>query len=61
MGVPVAGREFDSEAGVCFNRARYYDSQIGRFINEDSLRGISGSINFYPYVADNPINLLSVA
>jgi len=53
-----AGREFDSETGVYFNRARYYDSQIGRFISEDPLRGISGSINFYPYVANSPINLI---
>jgi RHS repeat-associated protein len=31
------GREFDSETGLYFLRNRYYDSQSGRFLNEDPL------------------------
>jgi len=36
-----------------YYRARYYDSGVGRFINEDPLQHISG-INFYRYVANRP-------
>ena len=31
-------REFDSETGLEFYRARYFDSVVGRFINEDPFR-----------------------
>ena len=29
------GRELDSETGLDFNRARYFDPLLGRFISED--------------------------
>ncbi len=31
------GREYDSETGLYFYRARYYDAKIGRFVSEDPL------------------------
>jgi RHS repeat-associated protein len=31
-------RELDSEIGLSFHRARYYDSQNGRFLREDPIR-----------------------
>jgi RHS repeat-associated protein len=31
------GREFDTETGLYFYRARYYDPTAGRFISEDRL------------------------
>ena len=40
-----------------FNRARYYDQTIGRFISEDPTRFAAG-VNFYSYVRDNAINLV---
>ena len=49
------GREFDTETGLYFYRARYYDPSIGRFISEDPIR-FRGGINFYCYVKNNPIN-----
>ena len=49
------GREIDTESGLYFYRARYYDSLMGRFINEDPI-GFAGGINFYAYVQGNPIN-----
>jgi RHS repeat-associated protein len=52
------GRAFDSEIGIYFYRARYYDQNAGRFLREDPLRGISGSVNFYAYVDNSPINLV---
>ena len=47
-------REFDSESGLNFYRSRYYDSSVGRFIQQD-LIGFSGGTNFYTYVGNNPV------
>jgi RHS repeat-associated protein len=47
------GREVDSETGLDFYRARYYDSTIGRFISEDPIR-FDGGFDFYVYVENNP-------
>jgi len=49
------GRELDSESGLYYYRARYYDANIGRFIQEDPI-GFNGGVNFYTYVRNNPIN-----
>ncbi len=49
------GRELDSESGLYYYRARYYDPEIGRFLNEDPL-GLEAGINFYVYCQNNPIN-----
>ena len=48
------GRESDSETGLYFYRARYYDQSTGRFLSEDTAR-FSESTNFYPYVGSNPL------
>ncbi len=50
------GREFDSESGLYYYRARSYDSTAGRFLEKDPI-GLSGGINLYTYVKDNPVNL----
>ena len=47
------GREFDSESGLYYFRARYYDSASGRFLQKDAA-GFAGGINFYAYVGANP-------
>ncbi len=49
------GRNYDPETGLYYYRSRYMDPEIGRFITEDNL-GISGGINLYAYVNNNPIN-----
>ncbi len=46
-------RDFDAETGLNFHRARYYDSQIGRFLSEDPI-GFDGGMNFYAYVGNDP-------
>jgi RHS repeat-associated protein len=48
-------RDYDPETGLRYYRARYYDTQTGRFLSEDPV-GFSGGINFYPYVSNNPAN-----
>jgi RHS repeat-associated protein len=46
-------REFDTETGLYFYRARYYDPSIGRFLSEDPAGSLS-DLNFYAYVRNNP-------
>jgi RHS repeat-associated protein len=55
------GQQLDSETAFYYLRARYYDPAIGRFLGQDPLRGIVGvplSQNLYPYVLNNPVNLV---
>ncbi|MDO8444571.1 MAG: RHS repeat-associated core domain-containing protein [Deltaproteobacteria bacterium] len=55
------GQELDSETGLYFYNARYYDPQLGRFISADSIipdPGDPQSFNRYSYVRNNPINLI---
>jgi RHS repeat-associated protein len=47
------GREFDSETGLLYLRARYYSPEVGRFVSEDPIQ-FNGGINFYSYVRNAP-------
>jgi len=47
------GREFDTESGLFYYRARYFDPTSGRFFSEDPARFIAGP-NFYAYVGNRP-------
>jgi RHS repeat-associated protein len=47
------GREFDTETGLYFYRARYFDPAAGRFLSEDPI-GLWGGLNLYRYVKNNP-------
>ncbi|MEM7223637.1 MAG: PKD domain-containing protein [Pseudomonadota bacterium] len=49
-------REFDSENGSYFYRARYYNPESGRFITEDPIGFAGGDQNMYRYVLNGPIN-----
>lgn len=51
------GRRFDKESGLYYYRARYYDAQIGRFLQTDRI-GFSGEINLYSYVQNNAVNFV---
>jgi RHS repeat-associated protein len=50
------GRELDSEIGLYYYRARYYDPRIGRFLSQDPACFKSDDWNLYRYVANDPIN-----
>jgi RHS repeat-associated protein len=50
------GREWDEEAGLYYYRARYYDANTGRFIQEDPISFAGGDMNLYVYVGNNPVN-----
>jgi RHS repeat-associated protein len=49
------GRDTDSEIGLRYYRARYYDPATGRFFSEDPLQFESGD-NFYEYSFNSPTN-----
>jgi RHS repeat-associated protein len=53
-GYAFTGREWDPETNRYYNRARYYDPKLGRFISEDPI-GFAGGANLYRYVRDNPV------
>jgi len=51
----------EAEPGLVFLRARYYDPQLGRFIQRDSRQGLASrpeSLNRYVYVQNNPASLV---
>ena len=53
-----AGEQMDTETGLQYLRARYYDPEDGRFITVDTARphdDISATINRYVYAGNNPI------
>jgi RHS repeat-associated protein len=50
------GREQDSETGLDYYRARYYDAGVGRFISEDPIGFAAGDSNIYRYVGNSPVN-----
>jgi RHS repeat-associated protein len=47
------GQYDDEETGLHYNRFRYYDPDIGRFISQDPI-GLAGGFNTYQY-APNPV------
>ncbi|MGD0966609.1 MAG: RHS repeat-associated core domain-containing protein [Candidatus Acidiferrales bacterium] len=51
------GPEFDSEISLYYQRARYYESTLGRFLSEDPFRFFAGS-NSYVYVKNQSPNAL---
>ena len=57
-----AGREHDSEAGLIYMNARYYDPSLGRFLQQDPNPGKlvlpSSVVNSYIYALNNPISFI---
>ncbi|WP_339483685.1 RHS repeat-associated core domain-containing protein, partial [Pseudomonas sp. RL_5y_Pfl2_73] len=47
------GQYYDVETGLHYNRYRYYDPQVGRFIGKDPI-GFAGGLNVYAY-GPNPV------
>ena len=50
------GREFDSESGLYYYRARNYDPATGRFLQKDPLGFMGKDVNLYRYVRSSPTN-----
>ena len=48
--VRFQGQWFDEESGMHYNRLRYYEPMIGRFINQDLIRLTGGIRNLYAFL-----------
>ena len=55
------GYYYDVETGFYYVSSRYYDPEVGRFLNADSeISGVGGDIrgyNLYAYCMNNPVNM----
>ena len=55
------GYYFDSEIGMYYLQSRYYNPQVGRFINsDDQIADVGGSVlgfNVFAYCVNNPVNM----
>jgi RHS repeat-associated protein len=54
--VRFQGQYHDHETGLHYNRYRYYDPMVGRFISQDPI-SYAGGLNLYFY-GDNPVVLI---
>lgn len=58
--ITYRGYYFDNESGFYYLQSRYYDAEVGRFINADDVKYIGAnenrwSYNLYMYCEGNPI------
>lgn len=53
--VKYTGKHLDSDTGLYYFNARWYDSNLGRFITEDP---INDGINWYVYARNNPLRFI---
>lgn len=49
------GQQWDAETQLAYNLNRYYDPQLGRYVQGDPI-GLDGGWNRFAYVAGNPLN-----
>ena len=54
------GYYYDSESGTYYCNSRYYDSQMGRWLNSDDISYLDpvtlNGLNLYAYCGNNPVN-----
>jgi RHS repeat-associated protein len=54
------GYKYDSETGLYYLNSRYYNPELGRFINADAAGGKVGELlshNVFAYCLNNPVNM----
>ena len=56
LNIGRAGREYDGDTCLYYNRARWYDPKIHRFISEDPIGFAAGDANLYRYCGNSPTN-----
>lgn len=55
--IRMQGQHYDEESGLYYNRHRYYDPNIGRYITQDPI-GLQGGMNMYQYAVNSPSNFV---
>jgi RHS repeat-associated protein len=50
--------QLDSDTGLYYDNARYYDSSTGEFISQDPRAFAGGNTNLQGYVNNDPVNLV---
>ena len=55
FNVRFPGQYFDTETGLHYNRFRYYEPSIGRYISADPI-GQAGGLSLYAYAGNSPVN-----
>jgi RHS repeat-associated protein len=50
-----AGQRLDTQTGLLYDNARYYDPVSGRFISSDTVQNNTKGMDSYAYVGDNPV------
>ncbi len=53
------GHWLDAETGLHYNRFRYYDPALGRYLQSDPI-GVAGGLNLYAYCDGNPLTRVDV-
>ena len=51
------GRRFEAETNLYYYRARFYSSELGRFLQPDPIE-YAGGINIYAYCGNNSVNFV---
>jgi RHS repeat-associated protein len=49
------GKQYDSDTGLYYYNARFYEPELGRFLNSDPARS---GVNWYEYALDNPLKFM---
>lgn len=54
--IRMQGQQYDEESGLHYNRHRYYDPAVGRYITQDPI-GLDGGLNLYTYPLNTVTNI----
>jgi RHS repeat-associated protein len=57
LSYTYAGYRYDSETGLYYVNARYYNPNLGRFLQTDPI-GLQGGRNLYAYTNNDPLGLV---
>jgi len=53
------GQYYDAESGLSYNRFRYYDANVGRYVSADPI-GQGGGANVFQYSQMNPLRVIDL-